>query len=176
MTIARHGGIAWARLADVDPELWAAIRGETDRQRWKIELIASENYTFAGGDGGAGLGPHQQVRRRLPGKRYYGGCEFVDVAERLAQRARPAALRRRARQRPAPLRRPGQHGRLFRRPRARRHDPGHGPGPRRPPDPRLAGQLQRQVVRGPRLRRRPARPSRSTTTRWRSRRSRSGPS
>src|SRR5512135_83167 len=46
MTITRRSGIAWASLADVDPELWTAIRGEMDRQRWKIELIASENYVF----------------------------------------------------------------------------------------------------------------------------------
>jgi hypothetical protein len=43
MTIARREGIAWARLADVDPELWAALRGETDRPRWTSEVIASEN-------------------------------------------------------------------------------------------------------------------------------------
>ncbi len=85
MTIARHGGIAWARLADVDPELWAAIRGETDRQRWKIELIASENYTFAAVMEAQGSPLTNKYAEGLPGKRYYGGCEFVDVAERLAQ-------------------------------------------------------------------------------------------
>ena len=85
MTIARREGIAWARLADVDPELWAAIRGETDRQRWKIELIASENYTFSAVMEAQGSPLTNKYAEGLPGKRYYGGCEFVDVAERLAQ-------------------------------------------------------------------------------------------
>jgi len=91
MTIARREGIAWARLADVDPELWAAIRGETDRQRWKIELIASENYTFASVMEAQGTPLTNKYAEGLPGKRYYGGCEFVDVVERLAQ-ARALAL------------------------------------------------------------------------------------
>jgi glycine hydroxymethyltransferase len=85
MTIANREGIAWARLADVDPELWAAIRGETDRQRWKIEMIASENYTFAAVMEAQGSPLTNKYAEGLPGKRYYGGCEFVDVAERLAQ-------------------------------------------------------------------------------------------
>jgi glycine hydroxymethyltransferase len=85
MTTARREGIAWARLADVDPELWAAIRGETDRQRWKIELIASENYTFAAVMEAQGSPLTNKYAEGLPGKRYYGGCEYVDVAERLAQ-------------------------------------------------------------------------------------------
>jgi len=85
MTNARREGIAWARLADVDPELWAAIRGESDRQRWKIELIASENYTFAAVMEAQGSPLTNKYAEGLPGKRYYGGCEFVDVAERLAQ-------------------------------------------------------------------------------------------
>ncbi|HEX7491702.1 MAG TPA: serine hydroxymethyltransferase [Candidatus Limnocylindrales bacterium] len=85
MTIARREGIAWARLADVDPELWAAIRGETDRQRWKIEMIASENYTFAAVMEAQGSSLTNKYAEGLPGKRYYGGCEFVDLAERLAQ-------------------------------------------------------------------------------------------
>jgi glycine hydroxymethyltransferase len=85
MTTARREGIAWARLADVDPELWAAIRGETDRQRWKVELIASENYTFAAVMEAQGSPLTNKYAEGLPGKRYYGGCEFVDIAERLAQ-------------------------------------------------------------------------------------------
>ncbi|HZL33313.1 MAG TPA: serine hydroxymethyltransferase [Verrucomicrobiae bacterium] len=85
MTTARREGIAWARLADVDPELWADIRGETDRQRWKVELIASENYTFAAVMEAQGSPLTNKYAEGLPGKRYYGGCEFVDIAERLAQ-------------------------------------------------------------------------------------------
>ncbi len=155
MTIARREGIAWARLADVDPELWAAIRGETDRQRWKIELIASENYTFAAVMEAQGSPLTNKYAEGLPGKRYYGGCEFVDVAERLAQ-DRALALFPGAEHVNVQPHSGAQANMAVYLSRAqhRRHDPGHEPGPRRPPDPRLAGQLLRQVVRGPRLRRR----------------------
>jgi glycine hydroxymethyltransferase len=79
------GGLAWARLADVDPELWAAMEGERRRQHDKIELIASENYTFAAVMEAQGSWLTNKYAEGLPGKRYYGGCEYVDVAERLAQ-------------------------------------------------------------------------------------------
>ena len=85
MAVTSREGIAWARLADVDPELWAAIEGETNRQRWKIELIASENYTFAAVMEAQGSPLTNKYAEGLPGKRHYGGCEFVDIAERLAQ-------------------------------------------------------------------------------------------
>jgi glycine hydroxymethyltransferase len=84
-------GLAWARLADVDPELWSAMEGERRRQRDKIELIASENYTFAAVMEAQGSWLTNKYAEGLPGKRYYGGCEYVDVAERLAQ-ARALAL------------------------------------------------------------------------------------
>ena len=115
MTQAPPTGLGWARLADVDPELWDAMVLERGRQHDKIELIASENYTFAAVMEAQGSWLTNKYAEGLPGKRYYGGCEYVDIAETLAQRARPGALPRRgARQRPAPLRRPGQHGRLLR--------------------------------------------------------------
>jgi len=77
--------LAWARIADVDPDLWAAMEGERHRQRDKIELIASENYTFAAVMEAQGSWLTNKYAEGLPGKRYYGGCEYVDVAERLAQ-------------------------------------------------------------------------------------------
>jgi glycine hydroxymethyltransferase len=76
---------AWASVAEVDPEVWAAMRGEADRQRWKIELIASENYTFAAVMEAQGSWLTNKYAEGLPGRRYYGGCEWVDVVERLAQ-------------------------------------------------------------------------------------------
>jgi len=76
---------AWATVAEVDPEIWAAMQGEADRQRWKIELIASENYTFAAVMEAQGSWLTNKYAEGLPGRRYYGGCEWVDVAERLAQ-------------------------------------------------------------------------------------------
>ena len=85
MTVSRTSGTAWARIADVDPELWAAMTAEVDRQRWKIELIASENYAFAAVLEAQGSSLTNKYAEGLPGKRYYGGCEFVDIAERLAQ-------------------------------------------------------------------------------------------
>jgi len=91
MTVAGTTGLAWARLSDVDPELWTAMVGERERQRWKIELIASENYTFAAVMEAQGSWLTNKYAEGLPGKRYYGGCEYVDVVERLAQ-ARSLAL------------------------------------------------------------------------------------
>ena len=85
MTISQATGQGWARIADVDPELWAAMEGERDRQHDKIELIASENYTFAAVMEAQGSWLTNKYAEGLPGKRYYGGCEFVDVAETLAQ-------------------------------------------------------------------------------------------
>ena len=91
MVEAGRGGQAWARVAEVDPELWAAMEGERHRQHDKIELIASENYTFAAVMDAQGSWLTNKYAEGLPGKRYYGGCEYVDVAERLAQ-ARALAL------------------------------------------------------------------------------------
>ena len=85
MTLTSARGLAWAPLADVDPELWSAMLDERDRQRWKIELIASENYTFAAVMEAQGSWLTNKYAEGLPGKRYYGGCEYVDVAETLAQ-------------------------------------------------------------------------------------------
>jgi glycine hydroxymethyltransferase len=76
---------AWSTIADVDPELWTAMLGERDRQRWNIELIASENYAFAPVLEAQGSWLTNKYAEGLPGKRYYGGCEFVDDVERLAQ-------------------------------------------------------------------------------------------
>ena len=61
------------------------MRGEAERQRWKIELIASENYTFAAVMEAQGSWLTNKYAEGLPGRRYYGGCEWVDVVERLAQ-------------------------------------------------------------------------------------------
>jgi len=85
MTQAPAVGLGWARLAEVDPELWDAMLKEQSRQRDKIELIASENYTFAAVMEAQGSWLTNKYAEGLPGKRYYGGCEYVDIAERLAQ-------------------------------------------------------------------------------------------
>src|SRR5213083_2903187 len=71
-------------LADADPEIAAAIKAENRRQEQHIELIASENYTGRAVMEAQGSRMTNKYAEGLPGKRYYGGCEFVDVAEQLA--------------------------------------------------------------------------------------------
>jgi len=71
-------------VAQSDPELWAAIAGENRRQEDHIELIASENYASPGVMAAQGSQLTNKYAEGYPGKRYYGGCDFVDVAEQLA--------------------------------------------------------------------------------------------
>ncbi len=85
MSVITPARAAWAPLSQVDPELWSAMISERERQRWNIELIASENYAFAAVLEAQGSWLTNKYAEGLPGKRYYGGCEFVDEAERLAQ-------------------------------------------------------------------------------------------
>ena len=76
-------------LAKVDPELWQAIQDEHRRQEEHIELIASENYASCAVLEAQGSQLTNKYAEGYPGKRYYGGCEYVDVAEQLAiERAR----------------------------------------------------------------------------------------
>jgi glycine hydroxymethyltransferase len=72
-------------LADRDPDLWNAIRHEAARQRDGLELIASENYTSQAVLEAAGTILTNKYAEGYPGRRYYGGCEFVDVVETLAR-------------------------------------------------------------------------------------------
>ena len=67
-----------------DPELWNAIRLENQRQEAHIELIASENYASPAVMAAQGSQLTNKYAEGYPGKRYYGGCEYVDVAEQLA--------------------------------------------------------------------------------------------
>src|SRR5512135_2730058 len=71
-------------LKESDPEVFEAIRAEEHRQRDELELIASENYTSAAVMEAVGSVLTNKYAEGLPGKRYYGGCEYVDKAERLA--------------------------------------------------------------------------------------------
>jgi glycine hydroxymethyltransferase len=85
MSISERTDLDRATIAEVDPELWAAMIGERRRQHDKIELIASENYVSAAVMEAQGSWLTNKYAEGLPGKRYYGGCEYVDVAETLAQ-------------------------------------------------------------------------------------------
>ena len=73
-----------AGLADVDPEIFASIEGELGRQRDEIELIASENIVSRAVLEAQGSVMTNKYAEGYPGRRYYGGCHFVDIAERLA--------------------------------------------------------------------------------------------
>ena len=71
-------------IADFDPDLWAAMQAEDARQEHHIELIASENYTSPRVMQAQGSQLTNKYAEGYPGKRYYGGCEHVDVVEQLA--------------------------------------------------------------------------------------------
>ena len=72
------------KIAGFDPELWSAISREVQRQEDHIELIASENYASPRVLEAQGSVLTNKYAEGYPGKRYYGGCEFVDIAEQLA--------------------------------------------------------------------------------------------
>ena len=67
-------------LSSVDPAIWGAIQSELRRQEEGIELIASENYASPAVLAAQGSVLTNKYAEGYPGKRYYGGCEFVDIA------------------------------------------------------------------------------------------------
>jgi glycine hydroxymethyltransferase len=71
-------------IEQTDPDLWAAIQAENRRQEEHIELIASENYASPAVMAAQGTQLTNKYAEGYPGKRYYGGCEYVDIAEQLA--------------------------------------------------------------------------------------------
>src|SRR5262245_10842797 len=73
-----------AGLAEVDPQIGELLTKELERQRGQIELIASENFTWPSVLEAVGSVPTNKYAEGLPGKRYYGGCEFVDQVEQIA--------------------------------------------------------------------------------------------
>jgi glycine hydroxymethyltransferase len=76
-------------LEQSDPEIFQVVRAETARQEHGLEMIASENFTSLAVMEAMGSPLTNKYAEGLPGRRYYGGCEEVDVAERLAiERAR----------------------------------------------------------------------------------------
>lgn len=83
-TIVRDAGFFTEGLSTRDPELFGSITGELGRQRDEIELIASENIVSAAVMQAQGSVMTNKYAEGYPGRRYYGGCQFVDVAETLA--------------------------------------------------------------------------------------------
>jgi glycine hydroxymethyltransferase len=77
-------GVFARRLAEIDPDIAAAIAGELGRERQQIELIASENFASPAVLEAQGSVLTNKYAEGYPGRRYYGGCAFVDVAEQLA--------------------------------------------------------------------------------------------
>src|ERR1700732_1647246 len=82
--IADDATLSTASLAESDPEIADVVRRELGRQRHEIELIASENIVSRAVLEAQGSVLTNKYAEGLPGKRYYGGCQFVDVVERLA--------------------------------------------------------------------------------------------
>jgi glycine hydroxymethyltransferase len=74
-----------AHLLKTDPEIYKSIRGELERQEYGIELIASENFASRAVLEAAGTVLTNKYAEGMAGRRYYGGCEMVDVAEKLAE-------------------------------------------------------------------------------------------
>lgn len=73
------------KLNEIDPEMLEAINKEKGRQHDKIELIASENFVSEAVMEAAGSVLTNKYAEGYPGRRYYGGCEYVDIAENLAR-------------------------------------------------------------------------------------------
>src|SRR5438270_6836754 len=84
MAISTDTPSRWRSLAATDPEIDGAIRNERHRQNSGLELIASENFVSQAVLQAAGSVMTNKYAEGYPGKRYYGGCEFVDIAESLA--------------------------------------------------------------------------------------------
>ena len=84
MTTRTETPLRWRALTESDPEIAAALRDERHRQNSGLELIASENFVSQAVLEAAGSVLTNKYAEGYPGKRYYGGCEFVDVAESLA--------------------------------------------------------------------------------------------
>jgi glycine hydroxymethyltransferase len=84
MTTRTETPLRWRTLTESDPEIAAALRDERHRQNSGLELIASENFVSQAVLDAAGSVLTNKYAEGYPGKRYYGGCEFVDVAESLA--------------------------------------------------------------------------------------------
>ena len=135
-----------AALRDVDPEINDAINKELGRQRDEIELIASENIVSRAVLEAQGSVLTNKYAEGLPGKRYYGGCQFVDIAETLGDRARDQTVRLQVRQCAAAFRRLRQCRSVLRADAAGRHFHGPQSRRRRTSHARLAGQHVGQMV------------------------------
>ena len=129
----------------VDLELAAAMDRELNRQRQNIELIASENIVSPAVMAAMGSILTNKYAEGLPGKRYYGGCVYVDEVENIAiERACKLFGAKYANVQPTPVH--SQSGSLFCSAGSGRYCHGHGPVSGRPSDPRFSGEHVRQEL------------------------------
>ena len=146
-------------LAEVDPEVAAAIAAELHRQQATLEMIASENFAPVAVMQAQGSVLTNKYAEGYPGRRYYGGCEHVDVIEQLAiDRVKALFGAEFANVQPHSGAQANAAAMLRAAP-ARRHHPRPRPGARRPPHPRHADQLLRPALQ----RRAPTTCARTTT-------------
>ena len=135
-----------SHLSETDPDLAAAIGHELERQQDGIELIASENIVSAAVMEAQGSVLTNKYAEGYPGRRYYGGCLYVDVAEQLAiDRAKQLFGCAFANVQPHSGAQANQAVFLAHH-QARRHHPGHEPGRRRPPHARCGAEPLWQMV------------------------------
>ena len=140
-------------VAEVDPEIAQVLKDEAQRQETTLEMIASENFVPQAILDCQGSVLTNKYAEGYPGKRYYGGCEHVDVAEQLAiDRAKELFGAEHVNVQPHSGR-PGQLRRLHGAARARRPHPRHEARPRRPSHARDEDQLLRALLRHRGLRR-----------------------
>ena len=81
MTGSPHNDVRYQPLSEIDPDLAEAMAGELSRQRDTLEMIASENFVPRAVLQAQGSVLTNKYAEGYPGRRYYGGCEFVDIAE-----------------------------------------------------------------------------------------------
>ena len=130
-------------ITAADPQVGQAIRAEYDRQQQNIELIASENIVSAAVLAAAGTVLTNKYAEGYPGKRYYGGCQCVDVVENIAiERAKELFGANYANVQPHS----GAQANFAGPVPAWGHGSRHEPGPGRPPDPWLPRQFLRQKL------------------------------
>lgn len=133
-------------VKEYDPEVGAALEQELGRQRRNLELIASENIVTPQVMMAMGTVPTNKYAEGYPGKRYYGGCEYVDVIENLAIERAKKTFWERACMRTAAFRSQREHGSVPGIFEAGGHGNGTQPGSWRTPDTRITGQYVRDSL------------------------------